>query len=44
MGNILDELSNVFLCDECDTLATVSVAGDTITIQQCACLTLDWNN
>jgi hypothetical protein len=39
MGN----LSDIFLCDECDCLATVSVAGDTITIQPCACLTLDWN-
>ena len=34
----------IFLCDECDTLATLSVVGDTITIQQCACLTLDWND
>jgi hypothetical protein len=44
MGNLLDNLSNVFLCDGCDTIATVSVQGDTITIQKCACLTLDWNN
>ncbi len=44
MGNLLDELQNVFLCDECDTLAIVSVLGDTITIQKCACLTLEWNN
>ena len=44
MGNILDELSNIFLCDECDTLATVSVQGDTITISKCQCLILDWNN
>ena len=29
----------IFLCDECDCLATLSVAGDTITIQQCKCLT-----
>jgi len=42
MGNLLDNLSNVFLCDECDTLATVSVLNDKITIQQCACLALDW--
>jgi hypothetical protein len=33
----------IFLCDECDCLASVSVASDTITIQKCACPTLDWN-
>ena len=40
MGN----LSEIFICDECDTLATMSVQGDTITINKCKCLTLDWNN
>ena len=44
MGNLMDELSDVFICDKCDTLATVSVQGDTITINKCECLTLDWNN
>jgi len=44
MGNLFDELENVFICDGCDTLATVSVHGDTITITQCACVTLDWEN
>jgi hypothetical protein len=43
MGNLMDELSDVFICDECDTLATVSVQGDTITISKCQCITLDWN-
>ena len=43
MGNLMDELSNVFICDECDTLATVSVQGDTIQLNKCKCLTLDWN-
>jgi hypothetical protein len=38
MGN----LAEIFLCDECDCLATVSVSGDTITLQPCACITLDW--
>jgi len=28
----------IFLCNECDCLATLSVVGDTITIQQCACV------
>jgi hypothetical protein len=40
MGNILDELKNVFLCDNCDTLALVSVVGDTINITQCECVQL----
>jgi len=44
MGNIMENLEGVFICDECDTLATVSVESDTITISQCQCLTLDWNN
>ena len=35
--------TQLFICDECDCLATVSVAGDTITISQCACPVLDWN-
>ena len=43
MGNLMDELSNVFICDECDTLATMSVQGDTIQLNKCKCLTLDWN-
>jgi hypothetical protein len=44
MGNFFDELQNVFICDGCDTLATVSQSGNTITINKCECLTLDWNN
>jgi len=44
MGNIMENLEGVFICDECDTLATMSVQGDTITISQCQCLTLEWNN
>jgi hypothetical protein len=40
MGNILDELQYVTICDECDTLATLSAVGDTITITQCACVQL----
>jgi hypothetical protein len=34
----------LFLCDDCDTLAIVSVDSDTITINPCKCVTLDWNN
>jgi hypothetical protein len=40
MGNILDELKNVFLCIDCDTLATLSEVGDTIIINQCECVAL----
>jgi len=44
MGNFFDELENVFICDSCDTLATVSMHGNTITVNQCECVTLDWEN
>jgi hypothetical protein len=40
----MENISEIFICDECDTLATMSVVGDTITISPCQCLTLDWNN
>jgi hypothetical protein len=43
MGNLLDELESVFICDNCDTLATVSRNENTITINKCECVTLDWN-
>jgi hypothetical protein len=33
----------LFLCDTCDTLATVTQEGNTITINKCKCLTLDWS-
>jgi hypothetical protein len=41
---MMSKLKEILICDECDTLATVSVESDTITISQCQCLTLDWNN
>ena len=43
MGSLMDELSNVFICDECDTLATVSVDSDTLIVNPCQCTTLEWN-
>jgi len=43
MGNLMDEIKGVFICEDCDTLATVSVDSDTITINPCKCVTLDWN-
>lgn len=27
----------IFICDDCDTLATLSVVGDTITLVPCKC-------
>jgi hypothetical protein len=38
MGNIMDELDYVYICDECDTLATVIHEGNTITINPCLCI------
>ena len=35
--------TELFLCDECDCLASVSVQGDTILLQTCQCVTLDWS-
>lgn len=32
----------LFLCDNCDTLAIVEMVGDTIKLTKCNCLTLDW--
>jgi hypothetical protein len=33
----------LFLCDNCDTLATVTKDGDTIIINKCKCVTLGWD-
>lgn len=30
----------LFLCDNCDTLATIEKEGDTIKIVKCACVSL----
>jgi hypothetical protein len=40
MGNLLDELEYVTICDECETLATVSMSGNEIAIVKCACTKL----
>ena len=42
MGNLFDVLEGVFICDNCDTLATVSQFGNTIEITKCDCVTLEW--
>ena len=39
MGNIMDELNSIYICIECDTLASVIQKGNTITINQCLCIT-----
>ena len=35
----MSELAGMWICDNCDTLAVVSVLTDTIAIQQCKCVT-----
>ena len=32
----------LFLCDECDTLASVEIINDELGIKHCACVVLDW--
>jgi len=32
----------LFICDNCDTLATVEQKENTLVVNKCACLTLDW--
>jgi hypothetical protein len=42
MGNLFDEIGEIagmWICDNCDTIAYVSVETDTIAIQQCKCVT-----
>jgi len=39
MGNIMDELGSIYICIECDTLASAIRQGNTITINQCLCTT-----
>jgi hypothetical protein len=43
MGNFLDELDYVHICDSCDTIATVIHEGNTITITPCLCITKENN-
>ncbi len=33
----------LFLCDNCDTLASVETVNGDLLIKQCACVTLEWN-
>ena len=44
MGNIMDELDFIYICDECDTLASVTMQGNTITLNQCLCTTTTKEN
>ena len=43
MGNIMDELDFIYICDECETLASVMRQGNTIKINQCLCTTKENN-
>jgi hypothetical protein len=40
MGMVKNSLDGIFLCDNCDTLATVWQKGNTIEITKCACVQL----
>lgn len=44
MGMVKNSLDGIFLCDNCDTLATVWQKGNTIEITKCACVTLEWES
>lgn len=35
----MDELDFIYICDDCETLASVIQKGNTITINQCLCTT-----
>ena len=43
MGNIVELFDYLYICDECDTLATVIHEGNTITINQCECVSKENN-
>jgi hypothetical protein len=43
MGNLFDELGEIagmWICDNCETIAYVSVESDTILVTQCECVML----
>jgi hypothetical protein len=43
MGNLFDEIGEIagmWICDNCDTIAYVSVETDTINVTQCQCVQL----
>jgi hypothetical protein len=47
MGNLFDNLAPIagmWICDECDTIAYVSVEADTINVTQCQCVQLSRTN
>lgn len=47
MGNLFDsigEIAGMWICDNCDTLATVNYGVGEIVVNQCECVTLDWND
>jgi len=47
MGNLFDEISEIagmWICDNCETIAYVSVEPSGIEVTQCECVTLDWES
>jgi hypothetical protein len=47
MGNLFDsigEIAGMWICDNCDTLASVNYGVGEIIVNQCECVTLDWND
>ena len=36
----MSEIAGMWICDECDTIAYVSVGTDTLNITQCQCVQL----
>ena len=40
----MNQIAEMWICDNCNTLATVSVALDTLVIEQCECVTNERKN
>ena len=43
LGVLMNQIAGMWICDNCNTLATVSVAIDTLVIEQCKCVTDERN-
>jgi hypothetical protein len=39
-ANIMGEIAGMWLCDNCETIAYVSVEADILKVTQCACVML----
>ena len=40
----MNQIEGMWICDNCDTLATVSVTTETLVIEQCKCVTDERKN